>query len=234
MNFLSHYYFERHNQSSEEVLGTVLPDLVKNADKSWRIFPEKNEDLFSNSSELAYLFTGWKRHLEVDRYFHSSDFFKEHTQKLRIAVEPVLQNSPARPFFIAHIALELILDSLLLTENVIDTVDFYNHLGRSDKNMLRQFLNINKLPDTDLFLEFLNSFITSAYLNSYRESQHILYALNRICMRLWDQPFTKDQEIELTFILINYIEELKNDFMEIFERIEIQLYSNVHRRSTPL
>ena len=224
MNFLSHYYFERDNQSSEEVLGTVLPDLVKNADKDWRIFPEKNEITFIQDDELACILTGWKRHLEVDRYFHSSSFFKEHTQKLRIAVEEILKSSPARPFFIAHIALELMLDSLLLTENIVDTAGFYSHLGKSDKNTLRQFLDMNKLPDTDHFLEFLNGFITTAYLNSYRESQHIVYALNRICMRIWEQPFTEGQKTELTFILVNYLEKLKKDYMEIFEKIEKQIY----------
>jgi len=223
MNFLSHYYFERNTESSDEVLGTVLPDLVKNANKNWRIFPEKNESYFLNGSRLSYLFNGWKRHLEVDKHFHSSSFFKEHTRRLRIAVEPVLKNSPARSFFIAHIALELMLDSLLLTEDIIDTTDFYTHLNRSDKDILRNFLDLNKLPDTNLFLEFLKDFITSAYLNSYRESQHILYALNRICMRLWNEPFTEQQKTELTFILISYLEELKKDFMIIFEQINNRL-----------
>lgn len=223
MNFLSHYYFERDNHSSEEVLGTVLPDLVKNANKHWRIFPEKNETVFPTGSELSYILNGWKRHLEVDKHFHSSAFFKEHARKLRIAVEPVLKDSPARPFFIAHIAVELMLDSLLLTENIIDTTDFYGHLNKSDKAVLRSFLDMSDLPDAGLFLEFLDEFITAAYLDSYRESQHILYALNRICMRIWDQPFTEKQKTELTFILIDYLEELKKDFMEIFELIEIRL-----------
>ena len=223
MNFLSHYYFERDNHSSEEVLGTVLPDLVKNANKHWRIFPEKNAAVFPAGSELSYILNGWKRHLEVDKHFHSSAFFKEHARKLRIAVEPVLKDSPARPFFIAHIAVELMLDSLLLTENIIDTIDFYGHLNKSDKTILRSFLDMNNLPDTGFFLEFLDEFITAAYLDSYRESQHILYALNRVCMRIWDQPFTEKQKTELTFILVDYLEELKKDFMEIFELIEIQL-----------
>ena len=120
MNFLSHYYFERHNQNSNVVIGTILPDLVKNAEKEWNLFPQKNEKLFNKDLQLNSLLEGWKRHLEVDIIFHSSDFFNEQMAKLKQLLLPILKNSPVRPFFLSHIGVELVLDHLLVTNGKIN------------------------------------------------------------------------------------------------------------------
>jgi len=73
MNFLSHYYFDRDTIPyirDYHTLGTVLPDLLKNADKSILIHPEK---LQHSDPAISDMIAGWKKHLLVDRYFHSSD-----------------------------------------------------------------------------------------------------------------------------------------------------------------
>ena len=108
MNFLSHFYFDRNNRDPNFVMGSILPDLVKNTRKDWNFHPQKDANLYS-SPELASLLKGWKRHLEIDKHFHSSAFFSAHTLAIRTAIGPVLENSPIRPSFIAHIALELML-----------------------------------------------------------------------------------------------------------------------------
>ena len=41
MNFLSHYYFDRTETNCYHILGTVLPDLLKNADKTIVLHPEE-------------------------------------------------------------------------------------------------------------------------------------------------------------------------------------------------
>ncbi|MGB4775981.1 MAG: hypothetical protein WBP45_12460, partial [Daejeonella sp.] len=112
MNFLSHFYFDRNTQDPNLVLGTVLPDLIKNARKDWNLYPQKREDRFIHSQEMTSLLTGWKRHLQVDCCFHSSKFFAEHTRAIRLLIAPVLEDSVVRPSFFAHIALELMLDSI--------------------------------------------------------------------------------------------------------------------------
>jgi hypothetical protein len=47
MNFLSHFYFDRHCDDPHLVLGAVLPDLVKNARKDWNLQPERKAEEFS-------------------------------------------------------------------------------------------------------------------------------------------------------------------------------------------
>lgn len=223
MNFLSHFYFDRHTLDPLQVVGIVLPDLVKNARKDWNIHPEKQETKFLNDSKLNSILIGWKRHLEVDKYFHSSDFFKEHTAEIRTAIVPILENSPTRPSFVAHISLELMLDSLLLTESIVDATHFYYFLSESDRESLDQFLALNNIEDTHIFFSFYDEFLKAEYLKSYREAHNIMHALNGICLRLWSDPLSETQKLQLTAVLIDYQVKLKSDYMRIFDQIEAQI-----------
>jgi hypothetical protein len=131
MNFLSHYYFDRDVTNCYHILGIVLPDLLKNADKTIVLHPEKLRHPNENVNSIV---RGWNRHLEVDRYFHSSEFFFEHSHELKKELLPAVVGSPVKPFFLGHIALELILDNLLITTDKITVHSFYEHLhGCEDK-----------------------------------------------------------------------------------------------------
>jgi hypothetical protein len=219
MNFLSHFYFDRHSTNPELVLGTVLPDLIKNADKSWIIHPEKRRELFGNDKALLSILKGWNRHVEVDRHFHCSDFFMEHSRIIRSLIVPCLENSPVRPSFLSHIAIELMLDSLLISEGSIDADDFYTHLREVDRVALTKFFELNDLHDASIFFKFFDRFIDAAYLKNYNQPDNIVYALNRICMRLWKDPLSESQKEQLALVFVDYREALRNNFMDIFNMI---------------
>ena len=226
MNFLSHYYFERENQNENEVIGTVLPDLVKNAHKDWNLYPQKREKVFATDLHLASILTGWKKHLEVDVLFHSSDFFNHHMASLKQLLLPILKDSPVRPSFLAHIGIELLLDHLLVVEEKINIQSFYAHLNNVDTLKLEAFLKKCGAENTDHFFVFLNRFISSRYLLSYQKLENISYALQRICMRLWANPFDEETVMLLTEKLEIYKEELEKDYMRIFEEISAKFISH--------
>ncbi|HXI01415.1 MAG TPA: hypothetical protein VNI52_14190 [Sphingobacteriaceae bacterium] len=226
MNFLSHFYFDRNCKDPDFVMGSVLPDLVKNTRKDWHFHPEKDQLSYS-TPKLKSLLSGWKRHLEVDKHFHSSRFFSTHTSAIRTAIAPVLTNSPVRPSFVAHIALELMLDSLLLAESKIDVNKFYASISLSDRASLYDFLTLNKADDPVLFFNFLDEFIQTRYLHSYREAQNIMYAINRICLRIWPEPMSETQKLQLNAILPDYQHKLENIFMDIFTEIDARLQESL-------
>lgn len=222
MNFLSHYYFEQQSSSPEMVLGTVLPDLLKNANKNWSIHPEKKADLFDQTQTSAIL-QGWKRHLEVDRIFHSASFFNQKMQELKNLLIPILTESPVRPSFLAHIGVELLLDHLLIAHEKINVSKFYEKLDTVNEDALTDFLKLCAIDDVDHFFKFYQSFKSSRYLLSYQKLENIAYALQRICMRLWEHPFTEKTNYQLISILEFYKTQLEVDFMVIFEEIENKL-----------
>ena len=226
MNFLSHFYFERKNTNDYIVMGVVLPDLIKNADKNWNLNPQKDEYLFRDVPEYDALLKGWKRHLEVDRIFHSSNFFKEQTAILKQMILPAVETGPVKAFFLAHIGLELILDHLLLTQDIVDTDIFYSQLQASRSEGLTGFLRLAGLPDQRRFDKFLDEFIKSRYLFSYAKIENITYSLNRICMRLWTEPFQKEQLDILTSQLEEFKQQLQNNFLTIFHEVGKELNKN--------
>lgn len=216
MNFLSHYYFDRDVTNCYHILGTVLPDLLKNADKSIILHPEK---LHHADEKVNSIISGWNKHLDVDRFFHSSDFFLTHSHQLKKSLAPVIEGSPVKPFFLGHIAIELILDNLLLTTGKITVNDFYDHLKGCDITVIEQFLNAAGLKDTAHFFRFYEGFKRDGYLHTYSETQQIAYALKRICMRIWQNPFTIGHETSMNKVLMDYRQLLLPDFMSIFQEI---------------
>jgi hypothetical protein len=220
MNFLSHFYFDRNTDNCYHILGTVLPDLLKNADKHIVIHPEK---LVHPDESVNCIIRGWNKHLEVDKYFHSSGFFLEHSHKLKKLLLPAIEGSPVKPFFLGHIALELILDNLLLTTQTITVDGFYNHLDGCHESVINEFLTFAGLEDTTVFTKFYAGFKKSQYLYSYAETQQIAYALKRICMRVWDNPFTEQHESQINDILSAYREDLLNNYRSVFDDIEAKL-----------
>lgn len=223
MNFLSHFYFDQHAVNANTVLGTVLPDLLKNANKSWNPRPQKTPERFKGNENLNHLLIGWEKHLAVDLMFHSSDFFAERTQQLKLKLIPILQDSVVRPSFLAHIGLELLLDHLLIDHHKIDIGSFYENLERVDSAQLNIFLKRCEINDINQFNKFFNGFKSSRYLERYRQLENISHALERICMRLWENPLTEKVRNQLTVVLELYKKELEADFMIIFEEIETRL-----------
>ncbi|MCZ4244661.1 ACP phosphodiesterase [Pedobacter punctiformis] len=223
MNFLSHYYFDRLTDNPNVVMGTVLPDLVKNAAKDANLYPQKNEFLFKGNPDEENLLKGWKRHLAVDLFFHSSDFFMEKTAELKTLIKPAVENTPIRPSFLAHIGLELLLDHLLIEHNLIQVAHFYNHLTEVKKESLSDFLEHCDFKQPEVFFNFLERFISSRYLLSYQKLENISYALNRICMRLWPQSLEEKQLNEVTLQLDFFKKTLAKDYINIFHEIEEKL-----------
>ena len=223
MNFLSHYYFDRDNLNCYQILGTVLPDLLKNADKTIVLHPEKLIDVDECVNDII---RGWNRHLEVDRYFHSSDFFINHSHQLKKLLAPAIEGSSVKPFFLGHIALELILDNLLITIKKIDVDDFYARLDGCKEDVIYKFLIFAGLEDSAGFFKFYENFKKSEYLRSYAEINQIAYALKRICMRVWDEPFTPEQEVAVGNILSAQRENLLDNFIVIFNEIGEKLIAS--------
>jgi hypothetical protein len=220
MNFLSHFYFDRKSEDCYNILGTILPDLLKNADKTIVLHPEK---LHHTDNAINSIIKGWNKHLEVDRYFHSADFFLHHSHQLKKLLLPAMDGSPVKPFFLGHIALELILDNLLITTDKLTVDDFYNHLNGCETPIINEFLTFAGLKNTPVFFKFYEDFKKSLYLYSYAEMQKIAYALKRICMRIWKDPFTPQHEVAINNVLIAYREVLLGNFMSIFDEIEGKL-----------
>ncbi len=194
-----------------------MPDLLRNADKEAQIKLERMPE--QGNAAIQSLVMGWKKHLEIDRHFHSCSFFKHHAHQLKLLLTPALAGSEVKPFFLGHIALELILDNLLLTSNTVFADDFYDHLKNAEEDNISYFLKLNGV-DPQKFLTFYALFINEKYLYSYVQLNSVVHALKGVCLRIWKNPFTKHQEEALREVIENYINLLSADFMQVFRQMD--------------
>ena len=222
MNFLSHFYFERHLPQPERVIGVLLPDLLKNANKELTIHPVRFETSLLGHPKTAPMYEGWNRHVLTDKIFHNLPFFFEHTHELKILLKPVVEATPIRPSFLSHIALELLLDHLLLRDEHVQTNVFYDALEKVDQQALQRFLTTCGIDQPKFFFDYLQSFMRHRYVESYIHLDQVAFALTQICKRLW--VFDRDLLDMNAFqeVLNRYSEVLRPVFMDVFHEIDLQ------------
>ena len=86
--------------------------------------------------------------------------------------------------------------------------------------MINEFLTSAGLRETAFFFKFYAEFKRSRYLYTYSETHQVAYALKRICMRIWKDPFTPKMEQDMDNVIISYRETLLDNFLSIFEEID--------------
>ncbi len=206
MNFLSHFYFERFATIPERVLGSLLPDLLKNVDKSYIFHPQKfEEQLFAHPLTME-ISEGWYRHVEVDKIFHSSEFFLNH-----------------RGTFMAHIAVELMLDHLLIKHQLVNVSRLYEHLENVHRPIMKNYLKTIGVEDIDGFVAFYDKFLAWKYIFDYKDLDQISKPLINISKRIWTFETPKGIHEGLTAVLVDYCNEDMKDFKDIYTYIQDNL-----------
>lgn len=223
MNFLSHYYFERFAVESEQVLGGLLPDLLKNVDKGYSFQLHKIESILNINPKAVSISEGWKRHVEVDRLFHGSDFFYKHTHQLRLAIEDSITDLPVRASFLAHISLELLLDHKLMASGLLNVGRLYEHLEQIDRRVLSTYLKTLGAVDLDRFYNFYDKFVASRYIFDYDKVENLPHALFNICKRVWKFDVTDNHLQALGSQLEEYQRNNLTEFLEIYYYINREL-----------
>lgn len=220
MNFLSHYYFERYSPQPERVLGSLLPDLLKNVDKGYNFHPQRFEETLFAHPKTMWISEGWYRHVEIDKLFHSADFFLDHAHALRRRLDPVVAHLPIRASFLAHIALELLLDHLLIEHTLVNANRLYEHLEQVQKSTIERYLQTIGEIDIERFLAFYERFVAARYILDYADIRNLSHALFSICRRVWAFENNDEDYARLTVCLQHYKEHELTNYLEIFHEIQ--------------
>lgn len=163
---------------------------------------------------------GWYRHVEIDKLFHSSDFFLNHAHALRRQLDPVVAHLPIRASFLAHIALELLLDHLLIDHTLVNANRLYEHLEQVQKSTIERYLRTIGEIDIERFLAFYERFVASRYILDYFDIQNLSHALFSICRRVWTFENRDEDHAQLTVCLQHYKEHELSNYLDIFHDIQ--------------
>ena len=223
MNFVSHYYFERYVHEPERVLGGILPDLLKNADKSYSFQPQRFEEFLFSHPQTRAISEGWYRHVEVDKIWHNCDYFLTHSHELRKRIDPVIADLPVRASFLAHVSMEILLDHLLVANQVINLARFYEHLEAANRTAINMYLKHIGLEDSSKFFNFYDRFLQSQYMYDYGQIENLSHALFNICKRVWNFNTQSVHHQLLTEVLADYTNNYLMDYKDVFQYVKSNL-----------
>ncbi len=187
MNYLSHYYYDWEKDDPNYILGCLFPDLTSNFKRKLKILPKDFEPtqapLLNINSALK---TGIQRHFYLDKIFHTSSFFDQHTQDFKtILLELNLESINKYYYFYAHILLELVLDRILLQQYPQLVDDFYTTLAKIDQSIIKQFFQtFGWEKHYKGFEKHFQLFQTRQFLRDYQNDQFLVGALNHVHKRI--------------------------------------------------
>lgn len=219
MNFLSHFYIDRNNESSYFKLGVVLPDLIRNYNRRVRsnkiAVPSENDH-----ANIRQIKSGIKKHLRVDKLFHSSEFFKSYQALIK---EKLLLYQLPKPFFVPHLFLEILLDRVLLIKHSGVCEAFYSNLKKVNFSHIEPVFVNDPNYDHNDFCSYIKKFMHYQYIYSYLDNKSVIFAINRICSGIGVKPpYNDSHNDELTLFITEIENNLKKNYLNIFLEINIK------------
>ncbi|MCB0838264.1 MAG: hypothetical protein KDD63_22360 [Bacteroidetes bacterium] len=226
MNFISHFYLDRNLEDSFFFVGVSTPDLVSVFDRNVRLKEGRMPLLMENEATVEEIsfYNGVIRHFEVDKVFHTSDFFYRETDKIKDLLHDTFGTDQVyRGFFVAHVLFELILDKILISHDSNLLPSFYEHLERypiKEYVRLTEWVTHTPMPAYDAFLK---RFIKKKYLYDYADWEHILYIIRKIVQGVGINQFEYLHSPGLISILDAYEKELAIYCFDEFSLLNEQL-----------
>jgi hypothetical protein len=214
MNFISHYYFDRHVADNLFAVGVSSPDLLSIFLRSVRIKDAHVKAMSARtdlSPEQQSFLKGVIRHFDGDKVFHSSEFFFNETHLLAVMLrERFGKFSVPRSFFVSHIMLELIIDKVLIQRDPSILGDYYSNFEQhspSEIAKLTEWIADAPLPN---YADFIEKFMERKFLYRYTDWGYVTYVLKRILQRVGVEE-------------MGYLESA--DFLEVMNTYEAHLES---------
>jgi hypothetical protein len=225
MNFFSHY-LDKETNDPWFLFGILLPELLPHFNEKLRkavnIYAEKDTNKIHQS-----IYKGVQRHYEVDRLFHNSDFFKQHTAYIKNLVLKNNQLEPLhyRTFFLAHVWLELLTDRILIkNETLAEPAAFYRFLESLELNIIGQYFTA--LEKQHIFLEFTdiwNFHKQKKFLFGYIDNEKFIRALLRLYSNINPSIFDMNENIEFSKLLLISEQELQHEIQKFVNEFKISL-----------
>jgi len=212
VNFFAHYYFHNKADDPWHNAGLLFPDLLRIFTAGQRI--SHKDPVFLGGHEFENLCTGINKHFKADELFHNWQFFETQNHEIALQFRESGLNF-SRDWFLAHIFIELALDHTLVLKNEKCVEQLYFDLKHCEPNGWNNFFEICSLNQSEKWNVGLNRFIENRYILSYKDTEMVVYALNRIYQRAGIGIFNSKQIGFLIVLLNDFIPKLNLKVSEL-------------------
>lgn len=217
MNFLSHYHI--HSREEDEFnFGLLFPDFLGIVNRSYKLGQFLND--YSNGSS-AFIH-GVDYHVRADAYWHSCTYFKEKCQLLKEVFQSHgFGERPYRPFFMTHVALELLIDRQIVRDQYHLGEGMYASLARVEQDFLGS-LFLEK-AETERMLTFLKKFVEKRYVFLYADNELFVYALNTLFSRIGHPQLAFSNAENRDTFVYQLDHAINKDYTHILETISYEV-----------
>ncbi len=187
MNYLSHA--RHHLDQPHALVGTSLPDWLRLLGREYRLDPRRLPA--EATGDEGALWAGVRRHFHDDEWFHRHPQFVGLTNEItreirRTHPHPIGAPKPrhVRASFLAHVMLELLLDSWL-AQRIPDALDrYYDCLTKVDGEVLLKWV----APQLDVHPTRLPDVVAGVqrhpFLRSYGDDREVVDRLTQVAGRV--------------------------------------------------
>lgn len=162
-------------------------------------------------SDYGDFLSGIEQHEKRDASWHNSEFFHEKTNAIKTILEKFgFTEGAYRPFFIAHVLLELGLDRQLLNMDPTTCEKMYNMLDEVDKGFVMNIFKSSELAEK--MWHFHQRLTHYRYVFEYTEDDRFFYAINRLMERAAQPGMNLSKESMQEFM--HNLDELLRDGMQ--------------------
>ena len=181
MNFFSHA-FRFIDGDPHFLVGTAIPDWLGMVDRRTRVRRAAAERLSEDADPTTRAMAqGIVQHHVDDDWFHQTRAFAElHLAFTGQIGELLAGDTRFRPFFVAHIVIEMLIDAGLTEANSGRLDRYYQRVAEVDPHRVESVVNRIAPRSTDRLAAFVPRFVREAFLYDYHRDEGVAYRVNRI------------------------------------------------------
>lgn len=227
MNFISHFYFDRHVPDSLFAVGVSTPDLLSIYNRSIRLHDRRIQHLttIAGTPEQQQFLHGVLRHFDGDKVFHSSKFFEEETHHLSAVLRQAFGEAQIpRSFFVSHVLLELIIDKVLIADSAELLNQYYGHFEAHPIPLmvaLTEWAAGTRIPG---YGQFLEKFLERKFLYRYRDWGYVGLVLKHILQRVGVTEYAYLDDSRFPMLMHQYETRLRTRYTSELARLNARLH----------
>ena len=183
MNFLAHG--RNYLADPLRLFGTAFPDLARIANRRARIREGDETALREHSDpDMRAVGEGITIHLLENKWFHASTAFQSTQSEITaILRKRFAEETGFRASVVSHLALELLLDDILIQQRPARVADFYRSLELVPDSLRAQCLQYVVPQIADTFDAVFQRFLRSRFLEDYADPSKLTQRMNGIIGR---------------------------------------------------
>ena len=171
-------------------IGTSLPDWLAAADRKCRL-REKRATPFTEHEDpvLAELAQGVVQHHRDDYWLHTSPAFRDYEMKLAIEIREIYGTEHGmRSGFVAHVMVEMFLDSFLQKKFSGQLERYYEIVSEANSAQIQEVINQFATRPTTKLVPSMARFVEERYIFDYLTDQGAVKRMNGVLKRIGLEP----------------------------------------------